>query len=372
MKSPSISSAFFRQVGTVVWSLLLGITIAVIGLHLLGIINGYLFPLKGIAAFLGGGGLACFLMSFALRKFSNKWLIRLGLTLGLTIVVAANLLAFMSAYCLTHYKTSEEFGIFPRPANSRTPADIELEFVTERIPLSQDKWLETWLIPAGYSRGTVILFPGQGGTKGNQLLAPAEAFHNLNYDTLLVDYQGVGGSSGRTTTIGAKEAKDVASALVYAQQLNPDRPIILYGISMGSAAILRAIATEKIEPDAVIIEMPFVRLLDAVKIRLKYQNIPAFPTAELLVFWGSVLHEFNGFAYNPVDYAKRVNCPTLLMQGELDKWVTVGEIKELFNNLNSPKELVIFPEIGHHMLVSAVEDKWYYSVDKFLVNLTKR
>jgi alpha-beta hydrolase superfamily lysophospholipase len=348
------------------WALLLGIIIAVIGLHLLGFLNGYLFPLKRIAAFLGGGGLACFFLSLVLGKSSNKWLIRCGLI----TIIGLNLVAFAIAYCLTHYKVPGVFGVFPRPAHSRTPADIGLEFVTERIPLGKDKWLETWFIPAYYSRGTAILFTGQGGTKTNLLLS-ARAFYNLNYDTLLVDYQGVGGSSGHTTTIGAKEAKDVASALAYAQKLNPSQPIILYGISMGSAAILRAIAKEKIEPDGIIIEMPFVRLLDAVKVRLKYFNIPSFPVAELLVFWGSIQHGFNGFAYNPVDYAKQVNCPTLLMQGELDKWVTVGEIKELFNNLKGFKELVLVPEIGHYMLVNVVEDQWYYSVDKFLGNLTK-
>ncbi|MGB3508157.1 MAG: alpha/beta hydrolase, partial [Microcoleaceae cyanobacterium] len=57
----------------------------------------------------------------------------------------------------------------------------------------------------------------------------------------------------------------------------------------------------------------------------------------------SIQNGFNGFAYNPVDYGKEVNCPTLLMQGEQDKWVTVNEIKELFNNLNGDKQLVILP-----------------------------
>ncbi|RQH19751.1 hypothetical protein [Okeania hirsuta] len=95
------------------------------------------------------------------------------------------------------------------------------------------------LIPAASSKGTVILFPAQGAVKDKQLLAPIKIFHSLNYDTVLVDYQGVGGSSGSKTTIGAKEAKDVASAMTFVRQINPNQPIILYGISMESAAILR-------------------------------------------------------------------------------------------------------------------------------------
>ncbi|MGB3508516.1 MAG: PhoPQ-activated protein PqaA family protein, partial [Microcoleaceae cyanobacterium] len=85
----------------------------------------------------------------------------------------------------------------------------------------------------------------------------------------------------------------------------------------------------------------------------------------------SIQNGFNGFAYNPVDYGKEVNCPTLLMQGEQDKWVTVNEIKELFNNLNGDKQLVILPNTGHELLVSLHREQWYKNVDSFLRNLKK-
>ncbi|MDJ0553291.1 MAG: alpha/beta hydrolase [Microcoleaceae cyanobacterium MO_207.B10] len=368
MKSKSVSKFFFRKVGIIIWCLLLGIIFSLIGLHLLGLINGWQFPLKGVIAFLGGGGLACFLISWIIGKPTKKLLI----CFGLSLIIAVNLITFIASYSLTHYKSFGKFGLgIPRPVNYKNPTDVGLEFVTQKIPINSNKWLEIWLIPATNSQGIVILFPGHKVAKGRQLLPPAKIFHSLNYDTVLVDYQGVGGSSGNQTTIGAKEAKDVASAMTYIQKINPNQPIILYGISMGSAAILRAIALEKIEPDAIIIEMPFVNFLDAVKVRIKNANIPPLPLAELLVFWGSIQHGFNGFAYNPVDYAKQVNSPTLLMQGEQDKWVTVKEIKELFNNLKGDKKLVIFPNTGHELLVSVRREKWYQNVEQFLRNIKK-
>ncbi|MEL7034512.1 MAG: alpha/beta fold hydrolase [Cyanobacteria bacterium J06592_8] len=365
MKSHTMPS-LLQLVGILTWCLLLAILLGLIILHFLGFINGWQFPVKGVVAFLGGGGIACFLSSWLSGRITKKWLIRLSLFL----IFMINLLAFLSAYSLTHYQTEESWGLgIPRPMNTRSPADIGLEFFTQNIPLSSNQWLEIWQIPAAFSHGTVILFPGQGVAKGKQLLAPAQVFHTLNYDTVLVDYQGVGGSSGNQTTIGAKEAKDVAATLNYVQKLHPDQPIILYGISMGSAAILRAIAQESIKPDAIIIEMPFVRFLEAVKIRLKTAKIPPYPLAELLVFWGSLQHRFNGFAYNPVNYAQQVNCPTLLMQGEKDKWVTVEEIQELFKNLNGSKQLVILPNTGHELLVSLDRETWYQTVDQFLLKL---
>ncbi|NEQ74316.1 MAG: prolyl oligopeptidase family serine peptidase [Okeania sp. SIO2C9] len=82
-------------------------------------------------------------------------------------------------------------------------------------------------------------------------------------------------------------------------------------------------------------------------------------------------HGFNGFTYNPVSDAKQVNCPTLLMQGEEDKWVTLNEIKELFNNLNGFKQLVLFPNTGHELLVSLEGEKWFQHLEQFLKNLEK-
>ena len=57
-------------------------------------------------------------------------------------------------------------------------------------------------------------------TLGKQLLAPAQAFHRLGYDAILVDFRGVGGSSGNTTTLGVREAQDVAEMIKHIQHKN--------------------------------------------------------------------------------------------------------------------------------------------------------
>lgn len=298
------------------------------------------------------------------RRRNRKRLLRILLVVFLIL----NLLSYAGAYFLTHFNSPEYGGWgLPRPTNSKLPTDIGLEYVTQRIPVSQTEWLETWLIPAQtVSNGTILLFPGNGGSKAKQLLAPAEVFHNLGYDTLLVDFRGVGGSSGNTTTIGVRESKDVALAMNHAQNSNFQRPFVLYGVSMGSAAILRAVAYEKVNPDAVILELPFARLLDAVRSRLRAIKAPTFPMAEMIVFWGSIQHRFNGFAHNPVTYASQVKSPTLLFHGQLDKWTTMAEINQIFENLDGSKQLVIFPNTGHSLLVTVDQEYWKQSINQFL------
>ncbi|MEM7713532.1 MAG: alpha/beta hydrolase, partial [Cyanobacteria bacterium P01_A01_bin.68] len=161
-----------------------------------------------------------------------------------------NFISYTGAYFLTHFNSST------RQVSSKTPADIALQYEIQRIPTNQNEWLDTWFIPAqNKSKGTVLLFPGNNGSKAKQLLAPAKVFHNLNYDTLLVDFRGLGASSGNSTTIGFRESKDVTFTINYAEKSKLKHPYILYGVSMGSAAILKAIADKdnNINPEAIIL-----------------------------------------------------------------------------------------------------------------------
>ena len=136
---------------------------------------------------------------------------------------------------------------------------------------------------------------------------------------LLVDFRGVGGSSGNTTTVGVREAEDVAIAVNYTRSLDLKRPIVLYGVSMGTAAILKAVAQKKVNPDAIVLELPFTRLLDAVRSRLKR-----------------------------------------------DRWTTESEIDRIFNNFQGIKQKVVFPKAGHDLLVTADRKLWVQSIDRFL------
>jgi uncharacterized protein len=290
--------------------------------------------------------------------------------------VSINAIAYLAAYALSHYRAPGQIGLgSPRPPTStRRPTDVGLQYTTRRIPVRKSEWIETWLIPSQTSRaqGTVVIFPGNGISKATQLLAPAKVLHRLNYDVLLVDFRGVGGSSGNTKTLGIRESEDVALVVNDVRQSNLKSPVVLYGISMGTAAILRAVAQEQVKPDAIMLELPFTRLLSAVRSRFRVFNIPSFPGAELLVFWGGIQYGFNGFEHNPEVYAQRVKCPTLVLQGKQDRWTSMAEINKLFKNLQGSKQLVVFPRAGHQLLVTADKERWQQNVSHFLSQLPSK
>jgi uncharacterized protein len=135
---------------------------------------------------------------------------------------------------------------------------------------------------------------------------------------------------------------------------------------MGSAAILRAIAVYGIQPDVLIVESPFDRLLSTVENRFAAMNAPSFPFARLLVFWGGTQHGFNGFEHNPVEYASHVRCPILHLHGELDPRVTREQAEAVFARFRGQKRFVLFPDVGHRSLLRERPDQWREAISEFL------
>ncbi|MBL4849667.1 MAG: alpha/beta fold hydrolase [Planctomycetes bacterium] len=255
-----------------------------------------------------------------------------------------------------------------RPVNSQTPAAHEMPFTTHTLRAGEAR-LETWLIPASPSKGVVVLCHGYAASKSSLLPVAAE-LRALGYTCLLLDFRGSGGSSGDQTSLGYHEAEDVAAAVAFAKERAPAQPLILFGTSMGAAAVLRAIHTQGVLPDALILEAPFNRLVDTVGHRFELMGAPRSPGAELLVFWGSVRGGIDGFSHNPADYAKSVECPTLVLHGDQDARVSVAEVREVFGALpEGSRALTIFEGVGHERYVDVRPLEWRAAVTNFLSTL---
>jgi uncharacterized protein len=300
------------------------------------------------------------------------------------LLLAINVVAFNQAWSMTHFtaagsRTANPESLswiekarvaacgvnLPRPANNIDPSDLGLAFELHRFGGNDGAELEAWSIPCPNANGLVLFAHGYGAAKAS-LLREAQALHELGYAAFLLDFHGSGGSRGNTTSIGVREADDVAEAVAYVQQKLPHRKLILYGQSMGSAAILRAIAANGVRPSAVILECPFDRLLSTAANRFAAMGLPAFPAAHLLIFWGGAQHGFNAFRHNPVDYARDVKCPVLLLHGAKDARVTQAQAESIFQSLAGDKEFVVFAKAGHESYLAAAPEKWRESVSRFL------
>jgi hypothetical protein len=253
----------------------------------------------------------------------------------------------------------------PKPRNRKYPNDLGMPFKTCRFPNGRNDTLEAWFVRGRASWPIVILFHGYCGSK-SFMLPVARMFHGLGYSTFLVDFYGSGGSTGSSTSVGYFEANDVVASFTYVRKNWPRQPILLYGYSMGGAAVLRAIFTAHIRPDGVVLESVFGRMLDAARNRMRSLGFQPFLASELFVFWGSVQQGFNGFRHNPVDYAKDIRCPTLILHGQKDVRVNESEARTLYHHIKGRKKLVVFSKVGHGLKLNAAKGLWTKTIKGFM------
>ncbi len=197
------------------------------------------------------------------------------LLIGLAGCIVLNILAFNHAKCMLVYQTGglrthspeklnpvEKVRILlagvniPKPGPSFLPSDFDLSYSQHTIPVNDNIRLDAWYIPTENSRGLIIMFHGYSSEK-SAMLKETTILHRLGYTCLLVDFRGSGDSSESYTTLGYIEAEDVSAAYTFAREQPGDQPIILFGQSMGAAAILRAVQIYGIAPDASSLEAVF-------------------------------------------------------------------------------------------------------------------
>lgn len=290
-----------------------------------------------------------------------------------------NVVAILHSYKFTHFENTKSvrtkdpkslptvqkvktliFGVNnPRPENKTVPTSNY-----ETIKLNSNRNIECWSIKVESSKGTVVLFHGFSGEKSS-MLDKADVFRELGYNTFLVDFMGSGGSEGNQTTIGFLEAEQVKTCFDYLTEKGEEN-IYMFGTSMGAVAIMKSINDFGISPTGIIIECPFGSMHQTVCARFRTMGVPTFPMASLLVFWGGLQNGFLAFGHNPTKYAKKINCPTLLLYGKKDEKVSQQEIDEIFNNLEGKKRLKIYQEAGHENYLIKYKSEWTQDVQQFL------
>lgn len=313
-----------------------------------------------------------------------KYLLIVSVAMLLVGIIGLNVLAYRHAYAMMHFKIgtdrtrepekltlSQKIRVIfsgvnlPRPKTNLAPVELGQECKALTISCTNGIRLGAWHCPRKDSRLLVLLFHGYGGEKTGAL-PEARAFLDMGYSVLLVDFRGSGESSESYTTVGFKEAEDVAAAVRYAQEhLSPSK-IVLYGQSMGAAAVLRSIHSCEVRPNAIIVEAVFDNLLSTVRHRFEAMGVPSFPCAQLLVFWGGYQAGFNRFSHNPVQYAASVDCPILFLHGAADSRAHVEEARHVFDAVHSRKQFKEFPGIGHAPAVVRFPSEWKETVRRFL------
>ena len=265
----------------------------------------------------------------------------------LLVILAAGLLAVSrsKALGLVHPVRTE-------PA--RTPDDAGIaSWESVEFETPDGLRLSGWYIPPDPASGGAALIYVHGlGNNRDHLLAEAGILHRHGYGGLLFDLRNHGASEGELTTFGIDEVKDVRGAFDYLAgrpEVDPDRIGIL-GHSMGAAISLMAAAdipTIKV----VVSESAYANLQDNIDYSVEaLTGLPAFPFADLIVFFAQNEAGFKVGDVSPIDGLDRiVPRPILFIQGRLDEKVHVDNAQWLFAAAGEPKEIYLIDDAMHRI-----------------------
>ena len=311
-----------------------------------------------------------------------KLLVKILVRTLLTIFILVNIITAFHAYKFTHFYNAGDVPIKPAPSGWDKTGDILFGVNVEKkaestiadstvetvyLTTKDGIRLEAWYLKNPHpAKGTVVMFHGHGSTKSG-IVTEAHAFQKMGYSTLLVDFRAHGNSGGNTTTIGYYEGEDVQLAYDYISKTG-EKNIVLWGISMGAAAITKAMNDYPLHPTRIILEMPFGSIVQAAEGRIKMMQLPPEPLATLITFWGGTEHGFWAFGMKPAEFVKKISCPVLLEWGKNDPRVTRDETELIYKNITAPKKLVVYETAAHESLCKKENEKWLTEVQGFLNN----
>ena len=197
-------------------------------------------------------------------------------------------------------------------ASHRDPARFGL--APERVALPSGA--AAWWLPHPTEETVVLVCHGRSRSKAWML--PLLGALSPHVSVLAFDFPGHGDNpKPRWTTIGAREAQTVADALAWLEARG--RRCIVYGVSMGGAAAILALAAERrpfvigLVTDGTYdrLDRVFDNVLSVTPFIPGYVRATAERTMQAITGW-------HPRAIRPVDQIGRIEVPILLLHGDRD------------------------------------------------------
>ncbi len=184
---------------------------------------------------------------------------------------------------------------------------------------------------------------------GKHMMNRCRGWNEQEYSLLLPDMRGHGESEGTYIGMGWHDRKDMVSWAEYINAEYEPENIILYGISMGGAAVMMA-AGEKLPPNVrcIVEDCGYVSVKDEFRHEGKVVfGIPYYP----LVWIGSIITKIRaGWSFEEataLQGLKETTLPMMFLHGVEDRFVPVGHALTAYGACRGEKEIFLVPDAGH-------------------------
>lgn len=217
----------------------------------------------------------------------------------------------------------------PSRTIAHTPASYGAPFEPLSIATGDGERLAGWWIGArpGPPVAHLLYLHGAGGNLGDRAHFLA-LLSGEGLDVLAIDYRGYGTSTGKPSERGTyADARAARAALLARDGVDPERVVYL-GESLG-AAIAIELSVEA-PPRALVLQSTFTSIRDLAAIH--FPHVPTILVPDL---------------YPSASRIGRIAVPLLYVHGADDRFVPLHQGTALHDRAAGPKELRIFPGVGH-------------------------
>ncbi|MCL2494501.1 MAG: lysophospholipase [Oscillospiraceae bacterium] len=174
-------------------------------------------------------------------------------------------------------------------------------------------------------------------------------FYDWGWNVLLPHLGGHGRSEGRHVSMGWLDRFDVLAWIAYIVKENANAKIVLYGGSMGGAAVMMATG-EPLPANVVcaVEDCGYSSFWDEYAHQAKaLLHIPVFPALHAMDFYVRVLQGFSMRDASCVEQVKKSATPTLFIHGEADPVVPLWMFEKVYAAAACEKERLTIPGAGH-------------------------
>ncbi len=231
------------------------------------------------------------------------------------------------------------------------------------IPIMIDSTISAWHLKTPSPRGVIVLCHGIRSSRLS-MVERARLLQSEGYASILIDLQAHGESQGERITVGHLEKEDVSAAVSHAQELYPNLPVGVIGISLGGAS---ALLSSPLQIDALIIESVFPTLEQAVHNRVKSRlDWLSWVPSKLLLAQLSLRLGISPDQVRPIDFVEKVECPLFLISGKEDQSTTKEEALAMFNKAVEPKQIWLVDKAAHVDIMDFSTEEYSQRIVTFL------
>lgn len=191
--------------------------------------------------------------------------------------------------------------------------------------------LMSWYKPATHNQPTLLFLHGNAGHIGYRMPLIRQ-FLKAGFGVFLLEYRGYGGNKGSPTEQGLYEDGQTALVFMYQRGIKP-KHIILFGESLGTGIATKLAAENPV--GCVILQSPFTSLVNLSRFHYPWNIIKPWDR------------------FNSLERMKSIHAPLLVLHGKRDQIVPFTEGLAIFNEANTPKEILGFDKKNHNDLWGA-------------------